>query len=1302
MSAKQAIHLLTHPSTRLKWDAVMDNYNYVVEKETFEGIDEGFHVTAGVTHSRLEPAARGMIAARDFVDVSVVVVVADEGVKDPHYSLIWESLHVDTHKEFIDGLEIPGSRNAGVTAEAVRGHNFLGGLRVSHLEGSNTETECWMEYCVKSDIKGSIPVWIVDMGTGSTLDSIFTELRKTRPHHGLMTFQLGFVAVVLCVQHWLLQDFFPVGSGQTPADDVAERLFGAAAGCGFVALLLQILRLRGVFGGAASSTSAASVAPRASASNAPSSRASAPSAANANASNSNAAWRRCFAIVAATIACEAALAILNTIGLVIVTKKYNIAFSAYGEGLARSCLVTVFAMIALALLVLDAISFTRAYAHSTTNHSLHSNSFATVLNTPTVTPTSTNNLLERNHFQHSQNSHKGPPSDIMEHEDIVLVSMFCALIIGINVMAVIFMRIEGWGFRDAEQWYIASISTLDTAGIITVGLILTATSTKLVNLIRTFLLRGIRNMRRRAADRKRRVLVRRALRASRKESSLRYALEQQRLEEEAAAANNLSEDVEMGANPSGSGVLGLGKWASASTWHGSTDAGKGLAVAGKTLGERRILKSDDAVSDDGKDGAIAKTQREANHHVLDMAASSATINGPIGGGLKKERSESALTSLFGLNIRDSRSTVVLPPPPAIASDPSMIESIMPSTSPSPFTRIDSIPGATLPSLGSSSRQSTRTPKVDDAITPIPPPPEPSTKQSSTSSFLISTDDASTTPRISNTTRNNLNLSTTFLRGHANASMTMSPTSIPLLQLPSSTSATNTPLSPMFAYRPPIQPQQQQPVAQKRTRSSPLIDFDLGLPLHRTSTVDSTTEAAMELGYAIDDLDESESDEEDDDGDEDEDDESGGGAGVGRKKRKKRKSDNDEDGDTLDQRGAKDLMKEFEAARRGVRWKLQHHHHHQQQGKQEVQGGESGEGNGMGIQGPAFRGSMLSLEKWSWWKVFGGSFSFGGDVSRSRSGSGIPRRRRSDISLGRSSGVAGRRGTRVDEEVEGMDGRGDSEKEARPPRSENSEEVGPPAPIYGVTSDMIFGEAGGHGGGGGGGDGARLQISDDSDVIVSSSEEEEDEFVDFGRRKLDGAEEPGGGTSLRTSILSGVTSSITTFSTRRQRKKWSLSKPLQQVHEFMDLHADTVSVGLLIALTLFGGSGLFLLCESDQWDYVDALYFMYSLITTTGYGDIYPQSGWGRTLVIIMIFVGLGLWAYAVSTIVARLQAVKVGVMAEKIHEERVAKKRELSNAAAASGVPGDGNGGGAGADVNANTEDSTPRKGALRRRFINI
>ncbi|KAI8835954.1 hypothetical protein BJ741DRAFT_195701 [Chytriomyces cf. hyalinus JEL632] len=126
---------------------------------------------------------------------------------------------------------------------------------------------------------------------------------------------------------------------------------------------------------------------------------------------------------------------------------------------------------------------------------------------------------------------------------------------------------------------------------------------------------------------------------------------------------------------------------------------------------------------------------------------------------------------------------------------------------------------------------------------------------------------------------------------------------------------------------------------------------------------------------------------------------------------------------------------------------------------------------------------------------------------------------------------------------------------------------------------------------------------------------------------------------------------------RRKKGFSVSQWLRKTHQWLETHADTVAIGILIPTLLFGGAALLMVAESPDWDYIESLYFNYSLITTTGYGDIYPKTGWGRTLVIIIMFNGLGVWAYAVSTVVARFQAAEVNGMARRIHAQRLARKR---------------------------------------------
>ncbi|KAJ3212173.1 hypothetical protein HDU82_003447 [Entophlyctis luteolus] len=114
---------------------------------------------------------------------------------------------------------------------------------------------------------------------------------------------------------------------------------------------------------------------------------------------------------------------------------------------------------------------------------------------------------------------------------------------------------------------------------------------------------------------------------------------------------------------------------------------------------------------------------------------------------------------------------------------------------------------------------------------------------------------------------------------------------------------------------------------------------------------------------------------------------------------------------------------------------------------------------------------------------------------------------------------------------------------------------------------------------------------------------------------------------------------------------------KKLYIFLDSHSDAVSVMFSIFVALFGGAGLFWVFENGSWTYLDALYFNFSLITTTGYGDIYPRSGWGRTFVIVMIFLGLGLWTYFVSALIARVQAGRVSIVAKKIRDKGLWNRR---------------------------------------------
>ncbi|KAI8619347.1 hypothetical protein BC830DRAFT_1104540 [Chytriomyces sp. MP71] len=182
----KTFELLTDQQARVTWDKVFDVYAYI---DTVEFVDVGAvlgevaaaadgTVKAGITYSRLTPAVGGMIASRDFVDATVVT--KRPGTENKIHDLIWESLDPVVFKDYVASIKLPAPTKS--TGSAVRGRNFLAGARVTKGDGDG-ESSCFMEYCIKSDIKGSVPVWLVDMGVGGSLDSIFAELRKEAAKH---------------------------------------------------------------------------------------------------------------------------------------------------------------------------------------------------------------------------------------------------------------------------------------------------------------------------------------------------------------------------------------------------------------------------------------------------------------------------------------------------------------------------------------------------------------------------------------------------------------------------------------------------------------------------------------------------------------------------------------------------------------------------------------------------------------------------------------------------------------------------------------------------------------------------------------------------------------------------------------------------------------------------------------------------------------------------------------------------------------------------------------------------------------
>ncbi len=79
------------------------------------------------------------------------------------------------------------------------------------------------------------------------------------------------------------------------------------------------------------------------------------------------------------------------------------------------------------------------------------------------------------------------------------------------------------------------------------------------------------------------------------------------------------------------------------------------------------------------------------------------------------------------------------------------------------------------------------------------------------------------------------------------------------------------------------------------------------------------------------------------------------------------------------------------------------------------------------------------------------------------------------------------------------------------------------------------------------------------------------------------------------------------------------------------------VRLLIGLTAFvilGGAPFYMTVEG--WGFVDSLYFATVTISTVGYGDLSPETAFGRLFTIGYIVVGIGLFVALASAIADHL------------------------------------------------------------------
>ena len=104
-----------------------------------------------------------------------------------------------------------------------------------------------------------------------------------------------------------------------------------------------------------------------------------------------------------------------------------------------------------------------------------------------------------------------------------------------------------------------------------------------------------------------------------------------------------------------------------------------------------------------------------------------------------------------------------------------------------------------------------------------------------------------------------------------------------------------------------------------------------------------------------------------------------------------------------------------------------------------------------------------------------------------------------------------------------------------------------------------------------------------------------------------------------------------------------------------------------AFVVVGGGALFVIAEQEAGHtFTDGLWWAVVTLTTIGYGDLYPVTGWGRVLAILIGFVGIGIVGAMVGNIysyfVGEAESTRAEVAAtreDRLQQELVAIRNRL-------------------------------------------
>ena len=89
---------------------------------------------------------------------------------------------------------------------------------------------------------------------------------------------------------------------------------------------------------------------------------------------------------------------------------------------------------------------------------------------------------------------------------------------------------------------------------------------------------------------------------------------------------------------------------------------------------------------------------------------------------------------------------------------------------------------------------------------------------------------------------------------------------------------------------------------------------------------------------------------------------------------------------------------------------------------------------------------------------------------------------------------------------------------------------------------------------------------------------------------------------------------------------------------------------LVVLALLYVVSIVFFHNVEGWSYLDAAYFTTSTISTVGFGDIVPQTEYGKVGSIALIFIGVGLAFYIIT---------HIGFIREKTVDPHVKRRLDI-------------------------------------------